>query len=185
VARSTSNTPHQICLVFSLRPGAEEEYDRRHRTVWPELLEQIRAAGITQNAVLRTGTSVIVFVAHPDDVVAALARVGLPPRPPLERMVRRLDGHGALGGDRGLAHGSGRRSVRLIDGLVREHLVPLARFDPPRSGSAATLRPMQPPTSGLGRRRPRWATTGRMGMFGHALRRTVNDSRLCNTLSDG
>ena len=76
MARSTSNTPHQICLVFSLRSGAEEEYDRRHRTVWPELLEQIRAAGITQNAVLRTGTSVIVFVAHPDDVVAALARVG-------------------------------------------------------------------------------------------------------------
>lgn len=62
--------------MFSLLPGAEAEYDRRHHTVWPELIEQIRSAGITQSAVFRAGTSVIVFVSHPDDAVAALARVG-------------------------------------------------------------------------------------------------------------
>jgi L-rhamnose mutarotase len=31
--------------MATLRPGAEEEYDRLHAAVWPEMLEAIRRAG--------------------------------------------------------------------------------------------------------------------------------------------
>ena len=29
-----------------LKPGCEEEYERRHRTIWPELAEKIKEAGV-------------------------------------------------------------------------------------------------------------------------------------------
>jgi L-rhamnose mutarotase len=35
----------RIGFVMRLRPGAEAEYRRRHAAVWPELLDDLRAAG--------------------------------------------------------------------------------------------------------------------------------------------
>ena len=35
----------RIGFQMALRPGAEAEYRRRHRDVWPEMLEELRAAG--------------------------------------------------------------------------------------------------------------------------------------------
>ena len=68
---------HSECVSCSRScPGAEAEYDSRHQTVSPNLLEELRSAGITESSVFRQGSSVIVFVVHPVDAVAALARVG-------------------------------------------------------------------------------------------------------------
>ncbi len=76
MVRTTTDTRQRVCLTFSLVPGAEAEYDSRHQLISPDLLEELRSAGIADSAVFRQGTTVIVFVVHPVDAVAALARVG-------------------------------------------------------------------------------------------------------------
>ena len=35
----------RIGFLMALRPGAETEYRRRHAAVWPEMLDELRAAG--------------------------------------------------------------------------------------------------------------------------------------------
>jgi L-rhamnose mutarotase len=35
----------RIGFLMALRPGAEEEYRRHHADVWPEMLDELRAAG--------------------------------------------------------------------------------------------------------------------------------------------
>ena len=37
-----------VGLHTRLKPGAEPEYDALHEAVWPEVLEAIRAAGVTK-----------------------------------------------------------------------------------------------------------------------------------------
>jgi len=76
VTTDTVGARQQICLVFSLLPGAEAQYDSRHRTAWPELIDELREAGLTGNTVYRMGTTVVITLSHPDDAAAALARVG-------------------------------------------------------------------------------------------------------------
>ena len=34
-----------------LKPGCEEEYRRRHDTIWPELVEQIKKAGVSNYSI--------------------------------------------------------------------------------------------------------------------------------------
>lgn len=35
----------RVGFAMRVKPGAEDEYLRRHRAVWPELLDDLRAAG--------------------------------------------------------------------------------------------------------------------------------------------
>ncbi|MDR5739656.1 MULTISPECIES: L-rhamnose mutarotase [unclassified Caballeronia] len=35
-----------VALRMTLKPGMREEYERRHRELWPELADALRAAGI-------------------------------------------------------------------------------------------------------------------------------------------
>ncbi|TCK37934.1 L-rhamnose mutarotase [Paraburkholderia sp. BL8N3] len=35
-----------IAFRMTLRPGMRDEYERRHREIWPELADALRAAGI-------------------------------------------------------------------------------------------------------------------------------------------
>ena len=58
-----------MLYLYRLAPGAGAEYDRRHAAVWPELLAEIRLAGISDYTIYRRG----------DIVVCRLrARYGLP-----------------------------------------------------------------------------------------------------------
>jgi len=41
--------------VLEVRPGHEEEYKRRHDEIWPEMLEALRAAGISNYNIFRHG----------------------------------------------------------------------------------------------------------------------------------
>lgn len=36
----------RFAFKMFLKPGCEEEYERRHRTIWPELAEKIKEAGV-------------------------------------------------------------------------------------------------------------------------------------------
>ena len=44
--------------TMTLNPGAEEEYDRRHREIWPDMLALLHSAGITQYSIFREGRTV-------------------------------------------------------------------------------------------------------------------------------
>lgn len=39
-------TTETVAVRMLLRPGAEAEYKKRHDAIWPELVEQLRSAGI-------------------------------------------------------------------------------------------------------------------------------------------
>jgi L-rhamnose mutarotase len=41
--------------VLEVRPGYEEEYKKRHDEIWPELAEDIRAAGMRNYNIFRHG----------------------------------------------------------------------------------------------------------------------------------
>ena len=49
--------------LFSIRlvPGTEEEYDRRHAQVWPEMVEAMHECGITNSTGFRRGTEVFYY----------------------------------------------------------------------------------------------------------------------------
>jgi L-rhamnose mutarotase len=42
----TTKNIETIAVRMLLRPGAAAEYRRRHDTIWPELVQELRAAGI-------------------------------------------------------------------------------------------------------------------------------------------
>jgi L-rhamnose mutarotase len=42
-----------VALRMLLRPGAEKEYRRRHDQIWPELEDELRAAGIHDYRIFR------------------------------------------------------------------------------------------------------------------------------------
>lgn len=56
----------RACFTLTLVPGTEEEYDRRHRNVWPELVAAIQGAGLRNFSGFRRGTDVVYYVeCHP------------------------------------------------------------------------------------------------------------------------
>jgi L-rhamnose mutarotase len=61
----------RLCFVVELYPGTEEEYERRHDEIWPELVEAIRASGFRNYTLFRRGTQVVGYVeCHPDVATA-------------------------------------------------------------------------------------------------------------------
>jgi L-rhamnose mutarotase len=49
----------QLCYLYRLRPGAEQEYERRHAKIWPELSALIDQAGIYDYHIYRHGLLLI------------------------------------------------------------------------------------------------------------------------------
>jgi L-rhamnose mutarotase len=70
--------PEQVGLHTRLRAGAEERYDELHRAVWPDVLERIRAAGITRWLIFRDGLDLF-HVVECDDYDAAIAELSRDP----------------------------------------------------------------------------------------------------------
>ena len=55
-------------FVMSVHPGAESEYERRHRPIWPELEETLRAHGVHNYSIfLHTGTRQLFAFAEIED----------------------------------------------------------------------------------------------------------------------
>jgi L-rhamnose mutarotase len=57
-------------FVLKVRPESIEEYIDAHRAVWPELLDALRAAGIRNYSIFRTGNEVFGYF-ESDDLEAA------------------------------------------------------------------------------------------------------------------
>lgn len=41
----------KIAFVMQLKPGCEQEYEKRHDEIWPELVEQLKAAGVSDYSI--------------------------------------------------------------------------------------------------------------------------------------
>jgi L-rhamnose mutarotase len=67
-----------VGLHTRLKPGAEEDYDRCHAAVWPEVLEAISRVGVTRWHIFRDGLDVF-HCLEVDDYDAAMAALATDP----------------------------------------------------------------------------------------------------------
>jgi L-rhamnose mutarotase len=49
----------RYAFKLQIKPGAAEEYDRQHKQVWPELLEKLKAVGISDYSIFRRDLELI------------------------------------------------------------------------------------------------------------------------------
>ena len=70
--------PHTVALHSVLREGMEEAYDTEHATVWPDLAASLRAAGITEWRIWRSGRHLFHLV-ECDDFAAAMEQLAHDP----------------------------------------------------------------------------------------------------------
>lgn len=52
----------RIAFTMKIKPGAEEEYRRRHRQVWPELLADLKRAGCQNYSIYLRGTDLFAYM---------------------------------------------------------------------------------------------------------------------------
>jgi len=59
----------RFCLTLKMRPDPVlmEEYVQRHAAVWPEILESIRAAGVTGMQIFRDGYRMVMIMETTDE----------------------------------------------------------------------------------------------------------------------
>jgi L-rhamnose mutarotase len=65
----------RLCYTFDLIPGMEDEYERRHADVWPDLLDALRSSGFSNYSLFRRGSEVIAYAECEPTVEEALARL--------------------------------------------------------------------------------------------------------------
>lgn len=58
--------------VLEVRPGYEEEYKKRHDEIWPDMLEALRKAGISNYNIFRHGLTLFGYF-ETDDLEATKA----------------------------------------------------------------------------------------------------------------
>lgn len=66
----------RYCFTFQLRPGQEEEYRRRHDSIWPELVTALKDSGIANYTLFRRDRTVIAYCECEPDAATAFGRVG-------------------------------------------------------------------------------------------------------------
>jgi len=68
----------RTALHSVLRPGREEDYDREHARIWPEMAQSLIAAGITDWTIWRSGMNLFHLV-ESDDFRSAMAALAEDP----------------------------------------------------------------------------------------------------------
>lgn len=61
----------RVCFVLHVRADRLDEYRRRHREVWPEMLEALRAAGWRNYSLFLADDGLLVGYLETDDFAAA------------------------------------------------------------------------------------------------------------------
>ena len=61
----------RLCFMMRLRAGQEDEYQRRHDEIWPELTAAIEGAGVRNYSLFRRGLDVIAYCECEPDVATA------------------------------------------------------------------------------------------------------------------
>src|SRR5438445_11623028 len=62
LARAEENAMQRIAFMMRIRSGTEEEYRRRHRQVWPELLADLKRAGCQNYSIYLRGTELFAYM---------------------------------------------------------------------------------------------------------------------------
>lgn len=52
----------RIAFLMRIRPGTEDEYQRRHQQVWPEMLAELKAAGCHNYSIFRDGLQLFAYL---------------------------------------------------------------------------------------------------------------------------
>ncbi len=60
---------------LAIRPGSEQEYERRHREVYPELLQVFRDAGVKTYSIFRDGLTLFAYM-EMDDLEETMRIIG-------------------------------------------------------------------------------------------------------------
>jgi L-rhamnose mutarotase len=66
----------RVCFLLRVRPERLEEYRRRHRAVWPEMLDALRTAGWRNYSLFLGEDGLLVGYLETEDFGAALAAMG-------------------------------------------------------------------------------------------------------------
>jgi len=56
----------RYAFQLHIRAGREEEYDRIHKAVWPELLQELSDFGVTNYSIFRRGQQLFLYLHAPD-----------------------------------------------------------------------------------------------------------------------
>jgi L-rhamnose mutarotase len=65
----------RVCFLARVRPDRLAEYRDRHRAVWPEMLDALRAAGWASYSLYLTEDGLLVGYLETDDYATALERM--------------------------------------------------------------------------------------------------------------
>ncbi|PWT71424.1 MAG: L-rhamnose mutarotase [Chloroflexi bacterium] len=52
----------RIAFLMRIQPGTEEEYQRRHTAVWPEMLSELTAAGCRSYSIFQSGLQLFAYL---------------------------------------------------------------------------------------------------------------------------
>lgn len=64
----------RYAFLLHLRPGVAEEYEKAHRAVWPELLELLKSAGISEYSIYRRD-ELLILTLRAADFEAAWSKI--------------------------------------------------------------------------------------------------------------
>jgi L-rhamnose mutarotase len=66
--------PRRYAFMLRLRPGSAEAYEQAHRAVWPEMLQMLKNAGISEYSIYRRG-DLLILALRADDFEATWSRI--------------------------------------------------------------------------------------------------------------
>lgn len=56
----------RYAFILRLRPGAEQDYEKAHREVWPEMLALLKSVGISEYSIFRRNDMLVLTLRAPD-----------------------------------------------------------------------------------------------------------------------
>jgi L-rhamnose mutarotase len=65
----------RLCFFLELEEGAEQEYERRHDEIWPEMREAVSRAGYTNYTLFRRGSTVVGYAECVPDVATVMEKM--------------------------------------------------------------------------------------------------------------
>jgi L-rhamnose mutarotase len=52
----------RVAFLMRIAPGTEDEYERRHQQVWPEMVAELKAAGARNYSIFRSGLQLFAYL---------------------------------------------------------------------------------------------------------------------------
>ncbi len=68
----------RVAFYLKLREGAEADYDKAHREVWPEMLDLLKRSGVSEYSIFRRDRLLVLYM-HVEDFDATWDRIAADP----------------------------------------------------------------------------------------------------------